>query len=50
MFGRPGSSEQWGGEMDLLLVGKRRQARGDEEKMKPSVHVHRFEIKFCGKL
>jgi hypothetical protein len=36
--------------MDLLLVGKRRQARGDGEKMEPSVHVHRFEIKLWGKL
>jgi hypothetical protein len=31
--------------MVLLWWGTRRQARGDEEKIEPSVHVLRFEIK-----
>jgi hypothetical protein len=31
--------------MVLPLVGTRGQARGDEEKIEPSVHVFRFEIK-----
>jgi hypothetical protein len=42
MSGSQGSSEYWGVDGS---VGKRRQARGDEEKMKPGVYVLRFETK-----
>jgi hypothetical protein len=42
MSGRPGSSEYWGVDGS---VGKRCQARRDEEKMEPGVYVLRFETK-----
>jgi hypothetical protein len=43
MFGRPGLRALEG--IWFSLVGKKRQACGDEEKMEPNVHVLRFEIK-----
>jgi hypothetical protein len=46
VFSRPGSSEYWGVDGS---VGKRRQARGDEEKMEPGGYVLRFETKVMRK-
>jgi hypothetical protein len=46
MFGRPGVSEHW--RVDGSPSGG--EARGDEEKMEPSVHVLDSKSRLCGKL